>query len=87
MSWQKISLTRSQIAFGQLENIFKKCLPIMVASGKLHLPFPLMGNPDENEEHIINVYFSPEIVPFWTEILSEYGAVPCDAPVENKNSN
>lgn len=81
MAWQKIALTNSQVAQGHLEHILKQCLPIMVKSGKTKLESPLMGNPDKDK--ITNVYFPPEIVPFWSEILSEYGAVSCEAPTES----
>jgi hypothetical protein len=82
MLWQKITLTNRQVAQGHLERFLKESLSIKLKSGNPGIPSPLMGEPDMENNNTINIYFSPEIVPFWTKLLSEYSSTPCDPPDE-----
>jgi hypothetical protein len=80
MSWQKITLTNSQVAIGHLEHISNQYLPIMVKTGKPGLASPLIS--DSSKDGITTVYFPPEVVSLWVETLSKYGSTPCEAPTE-----
>ena len=82
MLWQKITLTNRQVAQGHLERFLKESLSVKLKSGNLDIPSPLMGEPDMENNNVTNIYFSPEIVPFWSELLSEYSSIPCDPPDE-----
>jgi len=82
MSWQKIILTNSQVTQGHLERFLKESLSIMVKSGNTDIASPLMGEPDMDNDNIVNVYFHSEIIPLWADLLSEYSLISCDPPSE-----
>lgn len=75
MSWQKIYVNHNGVNF-----IFSQTLPVVVKSGNHKLPPPLMSEMDE--KNMTTIYFPPESVSFWAEILSEFSPVFCDSPDE-----
>lgn len=75
MSWQKITVN-----IGDVEYILSQYLHVMVKSGNPKLPSPLMG--ETGSGGITTVYFPPESVPFWDEILSKFSSVSCGSPEE-----
>ena len=75
MSWQKIYVNSDGSNF-----ILSKTLHVMVESGNHKLPPPLMSEMDE--KNMTTIYFPPESVAFWAEILSEFSPISCDSPDE-----
>jgi hypothetical protein len=80
MNWKKITLTSEQIGQGHLEHIMNEWLSLVVKSGNPKLAVPLIGNASMNGA--THIYFPPDASPFWDDISSEYGAVPCGPPTE-----
>ena len=73
MSWQKITVNIDDVHY-----ILSQIPHVMVKSKNPKLPSPLMG--ETGRGGITTVYFPPESVPFWDEILSKFSSVSCDPP-------
>jgi len=75
MSWQKVTVN-----IADLEYISSQFLHVMVKSKNPKLPSPLIG--ETGRGGITTVYFPPESVPFWAEVLSKFSSVSCSPPNE-----